>query len=95
MSVRVAVSRKGFLEVDLRVRLPDGTRYRERVKAPVQSKSGAMRWGEERARFLMINGPTEPKKEEVHLSPAAKESAIALLNAPSAGGEKGESNTPN
>jgi hypothetical protein len=54
-----------------------------------------MRWGEERARFLMINGPTEPKKEEVHLSPAAKESAIALLNAPSAGGEKGESNTPN
>ena len=65
MSVRVAESRKGFLEVDIRVRLPDGTRHRERVKAPVQSKSGAKRWGEERARFLMVNGHIEPQKEEV------------------------------
>jgi Phage integrase, N-terminal SAM-like domain len=58
----VAASRKGFLEVDLRVRLPDGTRYRERVKSPVQSRSGAKRWGEERERFLAIHGPQEKKE---------------------------------
>jgi len=56
------VSRKGFLEVDLRVRLPDGTRYRERVKSPVQSRSGAKRWGEERERFLALHGAQENKE---------------------------------
>ena len=50
--------------VDIRIRLPDGTRYRERAKAPVQSKSGAVRWGEERARFLSLHGLEQPKKEE-------------------------------
>src|SRR5471030_691409 len=65
MSVRVAKSATwGFLEVDIRVRLPDGTRYRERVKSPVQTnKSGARRWGEERERFLALQGPQQPKKE--------------------------------
>jgi len=62
MSIRVAVSRWGFLEVDIRVRLPDGTRHRERVKSPVQSRSGAKRWGEERERFLAINGVMEKKE---------------------------------
>src|SRR3954453_22451589 len=62
MSIRVAVSRWGFLEVDIRVRLPDGTRHRERVKSPVQSRSGAKRWGEERERFLAINGVTQKKE---------------------------------
>ena len=62
MSVRVSTNKRwGFLEVDIRVRLPDGTRYRERAKAPVQSRSGAKRWGEERERFLALHGP--PKKE--------------------------------
>src|SRR4051812_31033919 len=61
MSIRVAVSRWGFLEVDIRVRLPDGTRHRERVKSPVQSRSGAKRWGEECERFLAINGATHKK----------------------------------
>jgi len=42
MSVRISTNKRwGFLEVDIRVRLPDGTRYRERAKAPVQSRSGA------------------------------------------------------
>jgi integrase len=63
MTIRVGESRQGWLEVDIRVRLPDGTRYRERVKAPVQSRSGAKRWGEERERFLAIHGPQQPKKE--------------------------------
>ena len=65
MSVRVRENkRRGWLMVDIRIRLPDGTRYRERAKAPVQSKSGAVRWGEERARFLSLHGLEQPKKEE-------------------------------
>jgi len=64
--VRVSTNKRwGFLEVDIRVRLPDGTRYRERAKAPVQSRSGARRWGEERERFLALHGPLQPKKEVV------------------------------
>src|SRR5438270_89097 len=62
MSIRVAVSRWGFLEVDIRVRLPDGTHHRERLKSPVQTRSGAKRWGEERERFLAINGVTQKKE---------------------------------
>jgi len=66
MSVRVSTNKRwGFLEVDIRVRLPDGTRYRERTKAPVQSRSGARRWGEERERFLALHGSVQPKKEVV------------------------------
>src|SRR5947208_16590602 len=62
MSIRVAVSRWGFLEVDIRVRLPDGTRHRERVKSPVQSRSGAKRWGEERERYLALHGHAQPQE---------------------------------
>ncbi|SRR5216684_1458067 len=57
MSVRVCKSKHGFLEVDLRVRLADGTQHRERVKSPVPSRSGARRWGEERALYLAVHGP--------------------------------------
>jgi hypothetical protein len=35
-------------EVDIRGRLPDGTKYRERVKAPVPTRSAALRWGQQR-----------------------------------------------
>ena len=64
MTVRVSTNKSwGFLEVDIRVRLPDGTRHRERVKSPVQSKSGAKRWGEERERYLALHGRAQPKKE--------------------------------
>jgi len=64
MSVRVSKNTKwGFLEVDIRVRLPDGTYHRERVKSPVQSKSGATRWAQERERYLALHGPAQPEKE--------------------------------
>jgi len=64
MSIRVSKNQQwGFLEVAFRVRLPDGTRYRERVKSPVQTKTGAARWAEERARHLMIHGPALPEEE--------------------------------
>ena len=63
MTIRVVKHEGGWLQVDIRVRLPDGTRYRERLKAPVQSKSAARRWAEERERYLALNGPKQPKKE--------------------------------
>ena len=63
MTIRVVEHEGGWLQVDIRVRLPDGTRYRERSRAPVQSKSGARRWAEERERYLALSGPKQPKKE--------------------------------
>jgi integrase len=45
--------RMGF-EVDIRFTYPDGTPYRQRVKAPVESKSAAKRWGEARERELLM-----------------------------------------
>lgn len=63
MSVRVRPYRNGGWEVDIAFRLPSGLRHRERSKAPVQSKSGAQRWGEDRERHLLQHGLPEPKKE--------------------------------
>src|SRR5438105_770011 len=63
MSVKVRVYRNGGWEVDVRFRLPNGRIHRERSKAPVDSKSGAMRWGQDRERYLLQNGPEPPKKE--------------------------------
>ena len=46
MSVKIRPYRRGGWEVDITVRLPNGSRRRERSKAPVSSKSAAVRWGE-------------------------------------------------
>jgi integrase len=48
--------------VDVQTRLPDGKRYRERRRLSV-SKSAAQRWGEDRERYVLVHGPTQPKKE--------------------------------
>ncbi len=50
-------------EVDIRVTLPDGSKVRERKRAPVSSKSAAKRWGEARERTLAFHGRRKPKKE--------------------------------
>src|SRR5262245_48168295 len=64
MSVKVRPYRSGNgWEVDVFFRLPDGRRYRERCKAPVNSKSGALRWGQDRERHLLQHGPERPKRE--------------------------------
>lgn len=75
MSVKVRPYRNGGWEVDIQFRLPDGTRYRERCKAPVESKSGALRWGQDREKHLLQHGP-EPEKKEV---PTLKEFAAKFL----------------
>ena len=68
MSVTVRPFRSGGWEVDLRYRFPNGTRLRERRKAPVSSKTAALRWGEQRERELLLNGPLRPRKEVLRLS---------------------------
>jgi len=63
MSVTLRKYRRGGWEVDVTVRLPDGSRLRERSKSPASSKSAAQRWGEDRERHLLQHGPAEPRKE--------------------------------
>src|SRR4051812_48651211 len=63
MSVTVRRYRRGGWEVDITTRLPNGFRHRERCKAPVSSKSGAQRWGEDRERHVLQQGPAQRHKE--------------------------------
>ena len=49
--------------------------HREKVKAPVASKSGALRWGQDRERHLLQHGP-EPAKKEV---PTLEEFVLRFL----------------
>lgn len=64
MSVRVVQSKRspGAFEVDVRVRLANGERVREK-KLVAGSKSTAKRWGEERERRLLTHGIVRPKRE--------------------------------
>jgi len=78
MSVTIRPYRRGGWEVDIRLRLPDGRRYRERERAPGTSKSSAQRWGEDRERHLVRFGPPERRiSKEV---PTLKEFAPTFLN---------------
>ena len=63
MSVVVRQSKKGWLEVDIRVRLPDGNEVRERKKAPCTSRKAAERCGEQRAAQFAVHGPPRPQQE--------------------------------
>ena len=66
MSVKVRPYRQGGWEVDVRIVAPDGTRRRDRRRAPVSSRSAAIRWGQARERELLIHQPTtstKPRKE--------------------------------
>ena len=66
MSVTVRPYRRGGWEVDIGMVLPDGTRWRERRRAPVSSKTAALRWGQARERERLIRPPTgqtQPRKE--------------------------------
>jgi len=55
--------RMGF-EVDIRFEYPDGTLLRQRIKAPVDSKSAAKRWGEAKERELLVRpSPAKPQEQ--------------------------------
>jgi len=49
-------------EVDLALRLPDGTPIRERVKAPVSAKSAALRWAQEREGQILAQKGRKPRQ---------------------------------
>lgn len=49
--------------MDVGVTLADGTKLRERKKAPGTSRSAAQRWGEARERELLLHGRPTPRKE--------------------------------
>ena len=63
MSVRVVPYGNGGFEVDIRLRLPNGQRHRERRVVSHSSKSAAKRWGQDRERHLLQHGPPPPIKE--------------------------------
>ena len=53
MSVTIRPYRRGGWEIDIRVVTPDGARHlRERRRAPMSSRSAAVRWAEGRERVL-------------------------------------------
>jgi integrase len=62
MSVRISAYSRGW-QVDVITRLPNGTKYRERRRLRIHSKSAALRWGQDRERHLLQHGPPQPKKE--------------------------------
>jgi hypothetical protein len=69
MSVRVVrYEKNGGWEIDIRLRLPNGQRHRERRVISSRSKSAAKRWGEDRERHLLQNGPDQVQKEVLTFS---------------------------
>jgi len=63
MGVKVREYHSGGWEVDVVAMLPDGRRIRDRRKAPVSSRTDALRWGRERERELLLRGPELLRKE--------------------------------
>lgn len=63
MSVKIRPYRNGGWEVDIAGVLPDGTKRRERRKAPVATRAAALRWAQARERELYVHTPAETKRE--------------------------------
>ena len=63
MSVTLRPYRGGGWEADIALRLPDGSRHRERKRGSHFSKSAAQRWAQDRERYLLQHGPPAAKKE--------------------------------
>ncbi len=63
MSVTLRPYRSGGWEVDITIRLPDGSQYRERKRAARFSKSSAQRWAQDRERYLLQHGPPAANRE--------------------------------
>jgi integrase len=67
MTIRVREWNKGNqmgFEIDIRFTYPDGSPFRRRIKAPVESKSAAKRWGEAKERELLLQPSPAVQKEQ-------------------------------
>ena len=79
MSFTIRPFRSGGWEIDIVLTLPNGEKIRERRKAPVESKSAAKRWGQERERHLLQHGRPQrrgkgkPETEEKRTVPTFAE----------------------
>jgi integrase len=80
MSVKLRPYGKAGWQVDIRFRFPDETIVRERLKSPVTGRNASQRWGEERERFLVKQGPrpSDPT-EEVPPAPRLEEFSQRFL----------------
>jgi integrase len=76
MSVRLAQYKGNRWMVDLRVRLSDGERHRERTVISARSKTAARRWAEQREHHLLEHGPAAETKEV----PTVEEFAPRFIN---------------
>lgn len=65
MTVKIRPYRKGGWEIDILIRLDDGRKYRERRKSPVESRSGSLRWGQDRERHLLRHGPGDSDRDKI------------------------------
>src|SRR5438105_11477435 len=82
ISLTVRPYRKGGWEADIRVVTPDGARQiRERNRAPVSSRSAAVRWAEGRERILFqrLMDPPQPLKPRKEV-PSLQEFAPRFLD---------------
>lgn len=61
MPVKVRATKGGKYLVDVRLRLSDGTRVRERLVSPLTGKSASERWGQDRIAHLLKHGKDAPK----------------------------------
>ena len=64
MSVKIRPYGKGGWEVDIRLRQPDGTLIRERIKSPTASRSASVRWAEARERVLLVQDKRSPTPQQ-------------------------------
>lgn len=64
VKVRKRKDRKGAWQVDVRGMLPNGARYRERVKPPVTTYSAAMRWGQQREAAILSGQAKEVESKQ-------------------------------
>lgn len=53
--------RDGYLQIDIRTRGPDGQTIRKRLRSPVQTPTGALRWAKALEHSLITNGDKEPE----------------------------------
>lgn len=60
--IRMRKSKRGWLEVDISVRLPTGETIRERVKSPVTGRAASERWARERESQILAQGGRRPKE---------------------------------
>ena len=64
VKVRRRKGTRGF-QVDILLRLPDGTRVRERVQSPASTYSASLRWAQQREALILIQGGRKAEEKKI------------------------------